>query len=172
MLDRISPIAAVWIILAASIATLLGAYIFEYGFGYLPCHLCLIERIPYMVAIVATLAILVITRGTNFGFIPVALLALCALAFAIGAGISLYHTGVEYKWWAGPSSCSGSGMATSFEELQAQLNSNIRAPRCDEPAWTLFGISLAGANFLISLALLGVSSLPLIRLVKDTHGVK
>lgn len=173
MLDRIPPLAIPWIVVAASVATLAGAYFFEYVLGYAPCHLCLIERIPYVFAIGAALAAGVLSREANLGIAPVILMGLCAAAFAIGAGISAYHAGVEYKWWPGPSSCTGGGLVSnSLETLQTELRSGTRVPQCDEAAWTLFGISLAGFNFLISLALFALSALPVLRFEREAHGLE
>jgi disulfide bond formation protein DsbB len=162
-----------WIILAASIATLGGAYIFQYGFGYAPCHLCLQERIPYTFAIGAAIAAGILSRNTNLGIAPVVFLALCALAFAIGTVLSGYHAGVEYKWWPGPTTCTGGGLvSSSLEALQTELQTGQRLPRCDAAAWTFFGISLAGFNMLISLGLACLSALPVVRFIRESHGIR
>tara|TARA_R110000868_G_scaffold42158_20_gene143078 strand:+ start:822 stop:1337 length:516 start_codon:yes stop_codon:yes gene_type:complete len=163
MLNQIETRHLPWIILAASIATLGGAYFFEYVLGYMPCHLCLQERIPYFVVIVASLYAGVLTRDGNWTTVPTILMSLCALAFAIGAGLSAYHAGVEYKWWPGPTSCTGGFLANSLEALTAELTKGKHLPQCDAAAWTLFGISLAGYNMLISLALFVLSCLPALR---------
>jgi disulfide bond formation protein DsbB len=82
-----------------------------------------------------------------------ALMLVAGLAFLAGAGIAFYHVGVEQTWWAGPDSCSG-GIATggSIEDAVERL---MAAPvvRCDAIAWSLFGISMAGYNVLLSLVL-------------------
>jgi disulfide bond formation protein DsbB len=171
MLNRIPTNAIPWIVLAASVATLGAAYFFQYVLGYAPCHLCLQERIPYIFAIGAALIAGILAREANLGFAPVVFIGLCALAFAIGAGLSAFHAGVEYKWWPGPSSCTGGGLvSSSLDDLQSELRTGMRVPQCDSAAWTLFGISLAGFNMLISLALLGLSSLPLVRFFREAHG--
>lgn len=161
-----------WAILGLSAATLGTAYVFQYGFGYEPCHLCLQERIPYIFAIGAALIAGILSREANLGISPVIFMGLCAAAFAIGAGLSGYHAGVEYGWWEGPSTCTGNNLvADSLEDLQAALQGEVHAPRCDQPAWTLFGVSLAGLNFLISLALLALSALPVWRYLNERQGV-
>ena len=80
------------------------------------------------------------------------LLLLCAVAFAASAGIGIYHVGVEQGLFAGPTACSGTITGDSVEELRRAL---VAAPvvRCDQVAWSLFGISLAGYNVLASVAL-------------------
>ncbi len=82
-------------------------------------------------------------------------LALCAAIFLAGAGIAAYHVGVEQGWWQGAASCSGPNLNTmTIDELREHL---LQAPivRCDEVAWSLFGVSMAGYNILASLALSG-----------------
>lgn len=87
------------------------------------------------------------------------LLALIGLIFLIGAGLAGYHVGVEYKWWAGPSGCGGgTGLADNTEALLQALQ-NEKIVRCDEVAFTLFGLSMAGYNFLASLGLAALSGL-------------
>jgi disulfide bond formation protein DsbB len=146
-------------VLAVSIATLGGAYIFEHVLGYMPCHLCLQERVPYMIAIAATLGTLLV-NADNKPQVPVALMLLCALVLAFDAGLSAYHAGVEYKWWPGPETCTSASLVVpSLDALNAQLSTGTHIPRCDSAAWTLFGISLAGYNMFIAAGLAFVSGL-------------
>ena len=84
-----------------------------------------------------------------------ALVALCGAAFLGGAVIALYHVGVEQHWIAGPAACTGSpalDAAKTPEEL-ARLLMATPPVRCDEIAWSLFGISMAGYNAIASMAL-------------------
>ncbi len=72
------------------------------------------------------------------------------------AALAFYHVGVEQHWFAGPSACTAAaGTPTTLEALKAQLL-HQQPVRCDEPAWSLFGISLAGWNLLASLAMAGI----------------
>ena len=76
--------------------------------------------------------------------------ALAALAIVTSGAIGLFHAGVEYGWWPGITSCAlvaGNGSGNALEDIM-----NTPLVRCDQPAWTLFGISLAGYNFLVSSA--------------------
>ena len=59
-----------------------------------------------------------------------------------------YHAGVEYKWWLGPQACTGVSLPTSTDLNNLSPDEIVR---CDEVPWALFGISLAGFNFLFSL---------------------
>src|SRR5215472_1462100 len=145
------------ILLAASAAILAGAFAFQYLGGLAPCILCWWQRYAHMAAIVlAALALAASGRGsTKLGWLLVAATGIALLA---GAGIAAFHVGVEQHWWAGTAECGSQiGGAGGIEELRARL---LAQPivRCDEIAWSLFGISMAGYNFLLSLALAAFAS--------------
>jgi disulfide bond formation protein DsbB len=142
---RIDPIRhAPAAIAAASAAMLAAALLFQYVGGLPPCALCLWQRYAYIAAGALGIAALAGARRV--------LIVLAAAALLAGAGVAAYHAGVEWKIFAGPSSCTGTVTAGSIEELRARL---MAAPvvRCDEAPWTLFGVSLAGYNALIGAAL-------------------
>jgi disulfide bond formation protein DsbB len=148
-MTSISPRLPTLVLLLASVAVIGTALLFQYVGGLAPCELCLYERWPYYAAIVvAILGLLTSSRAAMRG-----VLALCLLLFAASTVLAFYHAGVEYHWFAGPTACTGGGTgAQSIEALKAQLLG--RQPvNCDEPAWRLFGISLAGWNVLASLLL-------------------
>lgn len=146
----VAPIAFVVAALAA--ATVGGALIFQHGFGYVPCMLCLWERWPYYLGAPIALLAGVLGLGGRPG--PArALLALAALIFATGSGLGAYHAGVEWGFWPGPASCAGANAApTSAGGLLDQMRTTHVVP-CDAAAWTFLGISLAGYNALIAAAL-------------------
>src|SRR4029077_14222499 len=93
------------IVFAVALATIVTAHVFE-RFGYAPCPLCLQERYAYYFAVPATLIAFFAARAESFTLTRV-LLVLVALAFLINAVVGVYHAGVEWNWWAGPTSCSG-----------------------------------------------------------------
>ncbi len=138
-------------ILAASVIVLGSAMASQYWGGLTPCKLCIWQRWPYVATIV--LSILAVTLFCRAGARRV-LTGLCAIAFAIGGGIAVYHTGVEQGWFPGPTSCSGDATmaAQTIEELRRLLLAQPVA-RCDEIQWSLLGISMAGYNAIISLML-------------------
>ncbi len=141
------PRAGVGIAIAASAAMLLGAYGFEYIGGLRPCTLCYYQRWPFAFAIILGVATLLRPALIRPG------LAGLILTFAVSAALGAYHAGVEQKWWPGPQGCtSGGSGAQSVDALLAEL---LATPvvMCDEIPWSLFGISLAGYNMLISAAL-------------------
>ncbi len=138
--------------LAASAATLAGAYAFQYLGGLEPCSLCLVQRVPYWVAIGLGLAALALALA-RLPRLPGLVMGGIAVTFLVGAGLALYHVGVEQHLIAGPQACSAApGEATTIEALRAQLMARP-VVRCDAVPWSLFGVSLAGYNAVLSLAL-------------------
>jgi disulfide bond formation protein DsbB len=144
-------------VFAIALATIMVAHGFERIGGYLPCHLCLQERYAYYFAVPAALIAFFGARGGSIGIARVVLLAV-ALAFVINAALGIYHSGVEWKWWPGPTECSG-GTALGFGEsgLGEQLNTTVLA-RCDEAAWRFLGLSFAGWNAVLSALLAGIAA--------------
>lgn len=137
-------------VVLVSMGTLAMVYISQYGFGLDPCQLCLYQRKPYFINIALGLLAFVLADKNKKA--ALFLLFAAAFVFLVGAGIAGFHAGVEYGWWKGLEACSNTTLPTggSIEELRnAIMNRGI--VRCDVPAWTLLGISIAGYNFLASL---------------------
>ncbi len=133
-------------------AALLGTWFFQYVIGLSPCPLCLEQRIAYYFAIpLASLVMLGISVGATPKVIQLAMFAIAA-AMLWNAGLGVYHSGVEWKWWPGPQECTGTPSFGNVNDLQEQLKRAVLV-RCDEAAWRFLGLSLAGYNVLISLGL-------------------
>ena len=135
------------LVILAGILALGTAFLAQFVGGLAPCELCLWQRYPYGVAIgLAALAMVFAPSAGAARFF----LALAALAILASAGIAAFHVGVEQKWWQGLASCSGTiNLKGSAADLARQLTA---APvvRCDAVPWSLFGISMAGYNFLFA----------------------
>jgi disulfide bond formation protein DsbB len=154
-MSRIKPHYFSLLLLLASAFTLAAAYVAEYGFGLKPCHLCLLQRIPYAVSIMLSLLALLSCRSL---LAVKALQALCGISFLVGAGIAFYHTGVELHIFEGLTSCAGQEkLPATVEEMRQQLL-NTPAVRCDVPAFMFMGLSMAGWNMLWS-GTLGIMTL-------------
>ena len=127
------------------VALLGGALISQYIFGLYPCEMCMWQRWPHLVAIILALsALLFRSRGWS---IPVVVAA--AVAILASGLIGGFHAGVEYGWWEGITSCS-TNLASGGDMLDSIMNAPL--VRCDVAPWSLFGISLAGFNFLLSVS--------------------
>ena len=128
---------------AGSAGLMIGALMFQYIGGMAPCQMCIWQRWPHVIAIVIGLIVL---------FKPWRVLALLAsVTVFIGAGIGVYHAGVEQKWWEGPSSCTGGGLSSEINLLD--LSAPVNLVMCDDIVWQMFGISMAGYNAIISVVL-------------------
>lgn len=133
------------IAMIGSALLLLGAFAFQHIGGLAPCKMCIWQRWPHGAAIVIGLTALAL---------PVALLLLAgALAAALTGAIGVYHMGVERGWWKGPDTCTSGDISNlSSDDL---LNQIMSAPlvRCDDVAWQMLGLSMAGWNAVISFGL-------------------
>ncbi|MDX3909091.1 MAG: disulfide bond formation protein B [Sphingobium sp.] len=144
-----TPLSRARLIAILAPALLLGgALASQYVFGLHPCEMCMWQRWAHLAAIVfALLAIATRARLST----SATLTALAALAIAVSGGIGAFHAGVEYGWWEGLTACSTTPVGGSAADI---LNSIMATPltRCDVAPWSLFGISLAGYNAILSLA--------------------
>jgi disulfide bond formation protein DsbB len=168
---RTQPAAAAAVAIAViGVATILGAYYFQLVLGYPPCPLCLEQRFAYYFAIpLAAMILLGISVGSSRKVLVLALSAI-AVAMLWNAGLGAYHSGVEWHWWPGPQDCSGATPNFSAGgSLLDQIN-RTRVVRCDEAAWRFLGLSLAGYNVLISLALAAIAACGVWGLVRGTAG--
>jgi len=126
------------------LALMAGALGSQYLGHLVPCEMCIWQRYPHYAAIGAA-ALAILLRRTSLS-LPLTILA--GLLILTSGAIGGFHAGVEYKWWPGPQHCAGLVHATGADFMKQLLAAPLI--RCDEPQWTLAGISLAGFNFLIS----------------------
>jgi disulfide bond formation protein DsbB len=151
VLDRITlPVAAAATALAA-LATILSALAFEHLGGYTPCALCLIERFAYYAGVPLAAAAFFLARSERSGLAAL-LLGLCGLGFLINSGIGIYHSGIEWQWWAGPEACSAGTLAPLKGSLLDALE-NAKPVSCSDAPWRFLGLSFAGWSAVISLDL-------------------
>ncbi|WP_193174762.1 disulfide bond formation protein B [Oricola nitratireducens] len=142
--------------MAAVVGTALG---FEHIGGFIPCKLCLEQRIPYYAGVPVALVAL---AGAALGWRPVivrGLLLIVGLLMTYGLYLGIYHSGVEWHWWAGPADCSTSatsGILTDAGGLLGALDT-MKPPSCDEAAGRFLRLSFAGWNVLASLGLAAIA---------------
>ena len=128
-----------------SLFALFSAYFIEYVLGHQPCNLCLIERIPYMVALI------IIVVNYKFNNLEKYLILLLIFVFLAGTFISLYHLGIEQGFIKESLLCdlkNGSKILTK-EELLQQLQEKMVS--CKDVTFKIFGFSLTTLNLIISL---------------------
>jgi disulfide bond formation protein DsbB len=142
-----------FVVAAGSAAVVAAALFFQHVMLIAPCPLCLEQRKFHyaVIPLALVLAVAALKRAPK-KYLAVGL-AVIGLVLLAGAAVAAYHAGVEWKFWAGPADCSGPiasfGKAGGLLE-QMQATSVVR---CDEAGWRFLGVSLAGYNGLVSLAL-------------------
>ncbi len=140
-------------LLAFSIAVILSALVIDSLLGYEPCILCLYERIPYiLISLISFASFFYATKVKRI------LLQLCCLCAFSGAGIAIYHVGVEKTWWHPSSKCvpdTNFGEIDSLEEFKNKLQSS-KLGDCSKPALKILSFSLAELNLMMSLLMLFV----------------
>lgn len=140
---------ALALIALSGIVALATAFGLEYLGGFVPCSLCILERWPWAAAVVVG------AIGLLSGRARLALLV--AILFLLGnTGLSAYHVGVESGWFELPGTCAAGTVASSIEELRAQLL-NAR-PTCDRAALRVLGLSLAGWNGVAAAAIAALAA--------------
>jgi disulfide bond formation protein DsbB len=153
----LSPPLAILVLLSAASGALAAAFASEIWGGLAPCEMCWWQRWAHVATLLILWAGILAVRRTS----PSAraarwrdtALALAALTALVGAGLALFHVGVEQKWWTGLTRCAAA--APSGSSLDALRAAMLSAPivRCDEPAWSFGGLSMAAINGLLSLAM-------------------
>lgn len=155
---RNPALTAALAVTAIAAATLAGAWFFQLVLGLVPCPLCLEQRYAYYLAVpLGVLVALAAAKDAPRGIV-LAGLALLVLAALGNAVLGTYHAGVEWKFWQGPTDCTGPiGNLGSAGSLLERLDT-VKVVRCDEIQWTFLGLSLAGYNVLISLLIAAIGA--------------
>jgi disulfide bond formation protein DsbB len=155
---RLAPILIVTVSLGA-----LGAALFAQYIGDLqPCVLCIYQRYAYVGALAAGLVGIAAAGNPQACRLAI---GIAAVAFLAGAGIAFFHVGVEQLWWRGTAECQASAFDpnASIADLRKQLL-QTRPVACDQVPWSLFGISIAGYNMLVSFVFAAASVWALVRM--------
>ena len=128
-----------------SVIALVSAFFIEYVLGHQPCNLCILERIPYL------LAIIIILLNFKFSHYEKFFILLLSIIFLAGTIISLYHLGIEQGFIQESLVCdlkSGSNLLSKEEILKQLQEKNVS---CKDVTFKIFGLSLTSYNILISL---------------------
>lgn len=138
-------------------ATVGGALAFQYIGGYIPCALCLLQRDPYYYGIPVGIFAMIASAAGFPAWVTRALLIVIGVMMLVGAGMGVYHSGVEWQFWEGPASCGGSSnLTTNAGNLLADLNA-VHGPSCTAAALRVLGLSFAGWNVIASLMLAAIA---------------
>ncbi len=152
---------------AIAAATLAGAWFFELVLDIRPCSLCLEQRYAYYLALpLGALTAFAASRDVS-RVVLIAGLLILAFAVLYNAGIGVYHAGAEWKFWQGPTECSGPVANLGSAGSLLQRLDTVKVIRCDEVQWRFLGLSLAGYNVLISLLMAAIASWGVARTAKQ-----
>ena len=144
-------------VLVFSVLSLSIAYFIQYVLGHKPCNLCIIERIPYLTAVILISLVFILNKYEKI------LLSIVLLFFIFGAVVSFYHFGIEQGFFSESLVCDlGNNKNLSKDELLNQLK-NSTVVSCKDVTFRLFGLSLATINTIISIILSGI----IIKIVKN-----
>ena len=144
-------------ILVFSIISLSIAYFIQYVLGHKPCNLCIIERIPYIAAIILISLIFILNRYQKI------ISSLILIFFIFGAVVSFYHFGIEQGFFSESLVCDlGNSRPLNKEELLNQLK-KTEIVSCKDVTFRFLGLSLATINTVISLILSGI----IIKIIKN-----
>ena len=133
------------------LATILGALGSQFIGGLVPCELCLEQRLPYYWGLPLLALILLLWNRAPLRVWFVAMIIATAI-FAWSTYMGVFHAGVEWGFWPGPTACTGLGESFSLDAL----NDLQPVVGCDVVQFRFLGISLAGYNALISLAIVAL----------------
>ena len=142
------------LILLFSVFALIAAYFIQYVLKHQPCNLCLIERIPYFLAIIV-ISICLFTR--KFEKLSLVILSLIFFSATL---IAFYHFGIEQGFIIESLVCDLYNESNILSK-EALLNQLKKMPvSCKDVTFRIFGLSLATFNIFISL-ILGVITMKL-----------
>ena len=152
---------APWLAMLMSGGLLVGAWTFQYGFGYPPCTMCYWQRHAHKV--VLAIAVVALALKVTGKPMPKLFNSLLALAFLGSAYMAFWHMGVEYKIFEGPQTCAAGGSLDAFDpnDPLGGLDKKIKGPACSEALWHFLGLSMAAWNGIISLFGAGLMMLSL-----------
>lgn len=139
--------------------TILAAWASQIWGGLVPCELCLGERVPYYWGLPILALILLLWNRLPLAVWYIGMLIAGAI-FVWSIYLGVFHAGVEWKFWAGPTACTSNGTSLDLSQL-SDLNA-VKVVQCDQIQWQFLGISLAGYNALVSLVIVVLIAVALV----------
>ncbi len=152
------PLSAAAIVAIVGGLAICGFFFFQYVMLLAPCPLCLEQRYAFYITVpLATLLWLGASHGASRRVLMLGF-AVIAAVMLWNSGLAAFHAGVEWKWWQGPTDCTGP--INNFGSVRDMMNQlqRISLVRCDEASWRFLGLSLAGWNVPLSLGLASVAA--------------
>lgn len=152
------PMLTAAFLTVAMAATVGSALAFQYIGGYIPCKLCYEQRIPYYVGVPLMLLAVLAAVFKLPVWITRALLVIGGLLMVYGLYLGVFHSGVEWGWWPGPTDCTNvAGPVDTGGKGVLDALDKFVPPSCDKAALRILGLSLAGWNAIASLILAAIA---------------
>ena len=142
---EINKTITIKLIFLISIIALTLAFFIEYFLGHQPCNLCILERVPYI------LAIIIIVTNYKFVHLEKHFILLLMMVFFAATILSLYHLGIEQGFIEESLVCdlkNGSNLSSKEDILEQLREKNVN---CKDVTFKILGLSLTSYNILISL---------------------
>jgi disulfide bond formation protein DsbB len=159
-------LTAALLVLIVAAATIAGAWFFQLALDIQPCPMCLEQRYAYYAIIpLSALVALAAAKGATRPLV-VAGLVIIALAALGNSAFGVYHAGVEWKFWPGPTDCTGPLVDLGNAGSLLDRLDKVKVIRCDEVQWRFLGLSLAGYNALISALMAAIAAWGIARTLK------
>ncbi len=134
--------------MAATVGTAVG---FQHLGGYIPCKLCLEQRLPYYAGVPLMVLAVLASRLGWAAVVARGLLLAGGLLMAYGLSLAVYHAGVEWSWWPGPTDCAAVAPVDTGGSGVLDAINTVIPPSCDKAALRILGLSFAGWNAIASL---------------------
>ena len=146
MLKKTNNILLIFFLFIIS-ASLIAAFIIQYGLGHQPCKLCIYQRIPYILSIFLIVELIFLKKNEK------TTLLLLSLIFIISTVLAFYHFGIEQGFFSESLVCKNTNFSESLtkDQLLEQLKQNTIS--CKDVSFTVLGLSLASINIIFSLIL-------------------
>ena len=156
--SSVTTLASAVLLTVGMAATVGGALGFEHIGGYIPCALCLMQRDPYSYGIPVAAAAALSGFLGGPAWLTRGLLAIAGVMMLVGAGLGVYHAGVEWHFWEGPATCAtaAQGVTQNAGDLLSDLNAKT-PPSCSDASFRFLGLSFAGWNVIASLILAAIA---------------
>ncbi len=156
MSDLLKAKWCAFLLFLGSIVAVGSAWGFQLIGGYVPCKLCLMQRVPYYIGIPLALVVLGLTFARKSVVAAIGFVILAVLFF-YGGSVGAYQSGAEWSFWPGPTDCGGGAASpTSAQNMLSALHST-RVVDCSIASWRLLGLSFAGWNVVISICLVVIA---------------
>ena len=146
MFKKTNNILLIFLLFVIS-ASLIAAFIIQYGLGHQPCKLCIYQRIPYILSIFLIIDVIFFKKSEK------TTLLLLSLIFIISTILAFYHFGIEQGLFTESFVCESTSFSETLTKDQLLEQLKQHAISCKDVSFKVLGLSLASINIIFSLVL-------------------